>query len=65
MLSVLLLRIIAPDPVPLPALDLTLMETTFGETSAAIVATELPAPESALPIGISVRFFEQVPSAVK
>ena len=65
MLSLPLLRMIAPDPVPLPALDRTLIETTFGDTSAAIVATELPAPDIALPIGINVRFLEQVPSAVK
>jgi hypothetical protein len=64
----LLLRMIAPDPVPLPDGAVTLMETTLGATSAAIVETEFVTPAveaSALPIGIKVRFFEHFPSSVK
>ena len=56
---------IAQEPVPLPEPAPTLMDTTFGETSAAIVATELPADAIALPIGINVRFLEHFPSSVK
>ena len=59
-LALPVLRYITPEPVPLPPKESTAIETTDGETVAAMVLTSKLAPT----ISIKVRVLAQLPSVL-